>query len=216
MCVGARCLWWCSSSSERDPPVSEEDIRRERTGRSDDVATDAANQHIVLGPNSSGRAGYEGWIWKVRCDSRGTGVGTAFISSWRASRNLIANLVRDIRKLSIGLVLALYVAFVGTGWSRLDGVLTVIVMTYSRLGNLFVLLRNPERLQGPKTEFDAQMEKASYRKLKAWMTQLLQYILQQNRSLTGEDKSVSDRSEVKKCGGCPCWLTWPWWCRSIR
>ena len=43
----------------------------------------------------------------------GVGWSTAFISSCypRASRNLIANFVRDIRKLSIGLVLALYVAF---------------------------------------------------------------------------------------------------------
>ena len=86
---------------------------------------------------------------------------------------------------------------------RLDGLLTLIVMTYGRLGDLFVLLKYPEQLQGPKKEFDAQMETASYRKLKARRTLLLQYLLQQYRSLTGEDKPVSDGKEMEKCGAMP-------------
>ena len=87
----------------------------------------------------------------------GVGWSPAFISNCysRASRNLIANFVRDIRKLSIGLVLALYVAFRHESFLnvpvvlftleladvRLDGPLTLIVMAYGRLGDLFVLLR---------------------------------------------------------------------------
>ena len=71
---------------------------------------------------------------------------------------------------------------------RLDGLHTLIVLTYGRLGELFVLLRYPEQLQGSSREFDAQMETASYRKLKDWRTLLLQFLLQQVRSLTGEDK----------------------------
>ena len=78
-------------------------------------------------------------------------------------------------------------------------------MTYGRLGDLFVLLRYPEQLQGPKRKFDAHMETAFYRKLKDWRTLLLQYLLQQNRSLTREDKPISGRSELKRCGGMP-WL----------
>ena len=89
----------------------------------------------------------------------GTGVGRspAFISSCytRASRNLIANFEREIKKLSIGLVLALYVAFGDKSFvkvvlftqelanHRLDGLLT--------LGDLFVLLSYPEQLQGPRS-----------------------------------------------------------------
>ena len=84
---------------------------------------------------------------------------------------------------------------------RLDGLLTLIVTTYGRLGDLLVLVRYPELLQGPRREFDAQMRTASYRNLKDWRTLLLQYLLQQNISLTGENKPVSDRNEVKKCGG---------------
>ena len=87
---------------------------------------------------------------------------------------------------------------------RLGGLLTLIVMTYGRLGDLFVLLRYHEQLRGPRREFAAQMETSSYRKLKDWRTLLFQYLLQQNRSLTGEDEPVSDRNEVKKCGRCPC------------
>ena len=41
---------------------------------------------------------------------------------------------------------------------RLDGLLTLIVMTYGRLGHLFLLLRYSEQLHGPKRELDAQME----------------------------------------------------------
>ena len=108
---------------------------------------------------------------------RGVGWSPAFISSCypRASRNLIANFLRDIRKLSIGLVLALYVAFGHESYVRgpvvlftqeladlrLDGLLTLIEVTYGRLGDMFVLLRYPEQLQGPNREFDAQMETAS-------------------------------------------------------
>ena len=71
----------------------------------------------------------------------------------RAYRNLIASFVKDIRKLSIGLILALYVTnghenFVkgpanlftqALADLRLDGLLTLIAMTYGRLGDLLVL-----------------------------------------------------------------------------
>ena len=102
------------------------------------------------------------------------GWSPAFISSCytRASRNLIANFVRDIRKLSIVLVLTLYVAFGHESFVkgpvllftqeladlRLDGLLTLSVITYGRLGDLFVLLRYSEQPQGPRRELDAQME----------------------------------------------------------
>ena len=76
-------------------------------------------------------------------------------------------------------------------------------MTYGRLGYLFVWLRYTEQLQGPWREFDAQLETAYYRKLNDWRTLLIQYLLQQNRSLAEEDKSVSNESEVKKCGRMP-------------
>ena len=57
-------------------------------------------------------------------------------------------------------------------------------MTYGRLGDLFVLLRCPEQLQGTSREFNAQLETASYQKMKDWRTLLIQYLLQQNRSVT--------------------------------
>ena len=56
---------------------------------------------------------------------------------------------------------------------RLDDLLTPIAIIYGRMGDLFVLLRYPEQLQGPKREFDAQMKTAYYRKLKDWRTLLL-------------------------------------------
>ena len=135
----------------------------------------------------------------------------------RASRNLIARFVRDIRKLSIGLVLALYVTFGHQNFVkgpanlftqalvdlRLDGLLTLIAMTYGRLGDFLVLLRYPEQLQGASREFNAQLETASFRKMKDWRILLLQYLLQLNRSVTGEDKVATGASECKQYCGMP-------------
>ena len=151
----------------------------------------------------------------------GMGVGwtPSFLSTCypRASRNLVASFVRDIRKLSIGLVLALYVTFGHENFVkgpanlftqaladlRLDGLLTLIAMTYGQLGDLLVLLRYPEQLQGPSREFNAQLETASLKKMKDWRTLLLQYLLQQNRSVTGEDKVATNAGESKQYCGMP-------------
>ena len=76
-------------------------------------------------------------------------------------------------------------------------------MTYGRLGDLLVLLRYPEQLQGPSREFNAQLETASLKKMKDWRTLLLQYLLQQNRSVTGEDKVATNASECKQYCGMP-------------
>ena len=96
----------------------------------------------------------------------GMGVGwtPSFLSTCypRASRNLIASFVKDIRKLSIGLVFALYVTFGHESFLkgpanlftqaladlRVDGLLTLIAMTYGRKGDLFELLRYPQSAAG--------------------------------------------------------------------
>ena len=94
----------------------------------------------------------------------------------------MASFVKDIRKLSIGLGLALYVTFGRENFKegpanlftqaladlRLDGLLTLIAMTYRRLGDLLVLLRYPEQVQGASREFNEQLETASFRKMKDW------------------------------------------------
>ena len=151
------------------------------------------------------------------------GMGVAWTPSFlstsypRASLNLIASFVKDIRKLSIGLILALYVTFGHENFLkgpanlftqaladlRLDGLLTLIAMTYGRLGDLLVLLRYPEQLQGTSREFNAQLETASLKKMKDWRILLLQYLLQQNRSITGEDKVATDAGECKQYCGMP-------------
>ena len=126
------------------------------------------------------RAEYE------RSDAILSGMGMGWTPSFmstcypRDSRNLIASFVKDIRKLSIALVPALYVTFGHENFVkgranlftqaladlRLDGLLTLIAMTYGRLGDLFVLLRYPEQLQRASREFKAQLETTSYRKMK--------------------------------------------------
>ena len=151
----------------------------------------------------------------------GMGVGwtPSFLSTCypRASRNLIASFVKDIRKVSIGLILALYVTFGHENFAkgpanlftqaladlRLDGFLTLIAMTYGRLGDLLVLLRYHEQLQGTSRELNAQLENASLRKMKDWRTLLFQYLLQQNRRVTGVDKVATDAEECRQYCGMP-------------
>ena len=142
----------------------------------------------------------------------GMGVGwtPSFLSTCypRAARNLIASFVKDIRKLSIGLVLALYVTFGHENFVkgsanlftqaladlRLDGLLTPIAMTYGRLGGLLVQLRYPEQLQE---------QLASYKKMKDWRLLLLQYLLQHDKSITGDDKVATGAGECKQFCGMP-------------
>ena len=106
-------------------------------------------------------------------DGMGVGWTQSFLSTCypRASRNLIASFVKDIRILSIGLILALYVTFGHENFVkgpanlftqaladlRLDGLLTLIAMTYGRLGDLLVLLQYQEQLQETSREFNAQL-----------------------------------------------------------
>ena len=114
----------------------------------------------------------------------GVGWTPSFLSLYypRASRNLIASFVKDIRKLSIGLILALYVTFGHENFVkgpanlftqaladlRLDGLFTLIAKTYGRLGDLLVLLHYPKQLQGTSREFNAQLETASLKKMNDW------------------------------------------------
>ena len=145
----------------------------------------------------------------------GVGWTPSFLSTCytRASRNLIAS----FRKLSIGLVLALYVTFGHENFVngpanlftqaladlRLDGLPTLIAMTYGWLGDLFVLLRYPEKLQGASRELNAPLETASYGKMKDWRILLLQYLRQHKRSITREDKVATGASECKQYCGMP-------------
>ena len=64
----------------------------------------------------------------------------------------------------------------------LECFLTLLVMTYGQLGDLFILLSYPEQFQGSRREFDAQMETDSYRKMKDWRTLLLCFNIYCNRS----------------------------------
>ena len=76
-------------------------------------------------------------------------------------------------------------------------------MTYGRLGDLFVILRYPGQLQGTSREFNAQLETTSCQKTKDWRTIPIQYLLQQNRSVTGEDKVATGISQCKQHFGMP-------------
>ena len=154
----------------------------------------------------------------------GMGVGwtPSFLSTCypRASRNLIASFVKDIRKLSlsIGLILALYVTFGHENFVkgpanlftqaladlRLDGFRTLIAMTYGRLGDLLVLLRYPEQLQGASREFNAQLETASLRYMKDWRFSCSNISCNRTEASREKIRWRRMRVSVSSIVACPC------------
>ena len=126
----------------------------------------------------------------------------------------MAYFVKHIRKLSNGLALALYGTFGNESFVKapevlftleltkiqLDSLVTLIVMTYGKLEHLFVItgaVAGVEKGVWPAAE-DSLLQKDE-----EWMTLLLQYQLQQNRSSNKEGKNVFDAKEQKRFGGMP-------------
>ena len=140
----------------------------------------------------------------------GVGWTPSFLSTFypRASRNLIASLVKNIRKLSIGLVLALYVTFGHEHFVkgpanlftqtladlRLDGLLTYCP------ARAFTLSRTTA---GSEPRIQRAVGNRLIPDMKDWRILLLQNLLQQNRSVTGEDQVATGVSECKQYCGMP-------------
>ena len=162
----------CTGSNQGDTQISEKLVQREGVSRRHDVTVDANTDDV----NTVSLDRFQANILATRSQNErshailgGIGVGwTPSILSTcypRASRNLIASFVKDIWKLSIGLVLALYVTFGHENFVkgpanlftqalanlRLDGLFTLIAKTYGRLGDFFKVLRYPEQLQGARS-----------------------------------------------------------------
>ena len=74
------------------------------------------------------------------------------------------------------------------------------IWSVGRFGRAFTLSRT---VAGASREFNTKLETATYRKMKDWRIILLQHLLQQNRSVTGEDKVATGVSECKQYCGMP-------------
>ena len=91
--------------------------------------------------------------------------------------------------------------------SRQDDLLTLIAMTYGRIGELLTLTRLSEQMLGNVKKFDMQRATASWiseANIRDLRHTLIQDLMQQNRFSTGEDKTIKSDEDVRRyVGGMP-------------
>ena len=154
--------------------------------------------------NVKGEEGFE------RTDSMLEGLGTGWTASFLAkvypklSRYLIKEFLQSVVEVSIVEILALFVTFGAENFVngpvvlltegiqnlRLDGLLTLIAVTHGKLGGLMNLTRYPEQIRENVGKLDVKEATDSWNKIRDLRHTLIQFLLQQNRSGTGEDETI--------------------------
>ena len=87
---------------------------------------------------------------------------------------------------------------------RLNGLLTLIAITYGNLGGLMKLTRYPEQMIENVKKFDVKKVTDSWNKVRDLRHTLIQYLLHQNRVGTGEDETIEREEDVRRhVGGMP-------------
>ena len=173
------------------------------------------------------------WTQKVsreecfeRTDSMLEGQGARWTASFLAkvypkfSQNLIKEFLQAVVKVSFVELLALFVTFgaenfvkgpvvlltEGVQNLRLDRLLTLIaiILIAGNLGGLMNLTRYPEQMRANVRKFDVKKSTESCKKIRDLRHTLIQYLLQQNRSGTGEDETIERKEDVRRhVGGTP-------------
>ena len=84
----------------------------------------------------------------------------------------------------------------GVGTLRIDGYLTLVLLTHGKLTAFHRLMKYGEPLSMRKTHPSA--ETYSYKCTARLKTLLVEYLLMQNRYLTGEENNPKTKEELKK------------------
>ena len=85
---------------------------------------------------------------------------------------------------------------------RLDGLLTLIAITHGNLVGLMNLMCYPEQMREKVRRFHLKRPTDSRTKIRDLLHTLIQYLLQQNRFITGEDESIQKEEDVRcQAGG---------------
>ena len=87
----------------------------------------------------------------------------------------------------------------GVDTLRIDGYLTLVLLTHGELTSFHQLMRYGEPLSMGRTH--SSMDTYSYKCAAGLKTLLVQYLLMQNRHLTGEEKSPKTREEWRRVNG---------------
>ena len=131
---------------------------------------------------------------------------------------MIKEFVRATTKVSTVVILALFKTFGAENFQKkhavlltegiqnlhLDGLLTMIVMTYGKLGEYITLTRYPEQMRECLTKFDLQRATASWIKMRDLRHTLIHFLLQQNLLGAGKDETIQRKEDVRRhAGGMP-------------
>ena len=140
--------------------------------------------------------------------------GKEFLTEvYSAKETIFKAFMQEVLNMPINLLLALYLVYPrylfnmgpaymfsrGVGTLRIDGYLTLVLLTHGELASFHRLMRYGEPLSMGRTH--SSIETYSYKCAAGLRTLLVQYLLMQNRYLTGEEKSPKTREEWRRVNG---------------
>ena len=150
-----------------------------------------------------------------------------------AKETIFGAFVQEILSMPISLLLALYIVYPrylfnmgpaymfsrGVETLRIDGYLALVLLTHGELVSVHRLTKYGEPLSMGKTH--SRFDTYSYKCAAGLKTPLVEYLLMQNRQMTGEEKNPKTKDEWRKVnGGMPLFiinhLTASLWFRSME
>ena len=143
-----------------------------------------------------------------------------------AKETIFGAFVQEILSMPISLLLALYLVYPGYLFNmgpaymfsrgvetrRIDGYLALVLLTHGELVSFHQLMKYEESLSMGKTH--SSIDTYSYKCAAGLKTLLVEYLLMQNRYMTGEEKNPKTREEWRKVNGDMPMLTDP--CLAMR
>ena len=140
--------------------------------------------------------------------------GKEFLAGvYSAKETIFKAFIQEVLNMPISLLLALYLVYPrylfnmgpayifsrGVDTLRIDGYFTLVLLTHGELTSFHRLMRYGEPLSMGRTH--SSMDTYSYKCAAGLKTLLVQYLLMQNRHLTGEEKSPKTREEWRRVNG---------------
>ena len=130
-----------------------------------------------------------------------------------AKQTIFGDFVQEILSMPISLLLALYLVYPrylfnmgpaymfcrGVETLRIDGYLALVLLTHGELVSFHRLTKYGEPLSMGKTH--SSIDTYSYKCAAGLKTLLVEYLLMQNRHMTGEEKNPKTRDEWRKVNG---------------
>ena len=140
--------------------------------------------------------------------------GKEFLAGvYSAKDTIFKAFIQEVLNMPISLLLALYLVYPrylfnmgpaymfsrGVDTLRIDGYLTLVLLTHGELESFHRLMKYGEPLSMGRAH--SSIDTYSYKCSAGLKTLLVQYLLMQNRHLTGEEKSPKTREERRKVNG---------------